>query len=97
MHWAITSGLIEVSMCVGFLWFFMDSLDKGFTFSQLVFVFCKVNVLLFSSLLNMIIASVGLWSVGRWVSGRMADWSVVGGFNKTQITLRFLKSGESQQ
>ena len=36
-------------------------------------MFCKVNILLFSSLLNMITASVGRWVGGRWVSGR---WSV---------------------
>ena len=41
-----------------------------------VFVFCKVNLLLFPSVLNMnycVSGSVGLWSVGPWV----------GGFNKT--------------
>ena len=44
-----------------------------FIFSA-VFVFCKVNILLFLSLLNLIIASVG-----RWVGG-----SVVSRFNKNQ-------------
>ena len=51
-------------------------------------MFCKVNILLFSSLLNMITASVNRWvggSVGKWL---VVDWSVVGGsvvggFNKT--------------
>ena len=36
-------------------------------------MFCKVNILLFSSLLSMIIASVGRWVSGRWWVGR---WSV---------------------
>ena len=37
-----------------------------------------MNVLLFSSLLNMIIASVVQWVCGRWVSGRwsVGRWSV---------------------
>ena len=58
-----------------------------------MFVFCKVNVLLFSSLLNMIIASVGRWFCGRLVGGSVGKlsvvgWSVVGGsvvggFHKT--------------
>ena len=53
-----------------------------------MFVFCKVNALLFSSLLNMIIGSVGRWVCGRWVGGSVGKWSVVGGsvvggFNKT--------------
>ena len=58
-----------------------------------MFVFCKVNVLLSSSLLNMIIGSVGRWVCGRWVGGSVGKWSVVGwsvvggsvvgGFNKT--------------
>ena len=52
-------------------------------------MFCKVNVLLFSSLLNMIIASVGWWVgglVGKWsvVGWSVVGGSVVGGFNKTQ-------------
>ena len=51
-------------------------------------MFCKVNIMLFSSLLNMITASLG-----RWVGGSVGQWSVVGwsvvrgsvlaGFNKT--------------
>ena len=44
-----------------------------------VFVFCKVNILLFSSLLNMITASVG-----PWVSGQLVGGSMVSRFNKTQ-------------
>ena len=48
-----------------------------------MFVFCKVNVLLFSSLLNMIIGSVGKWSV---VGG-----SVVGGFNKTRYNCVYIQ------
>ena len=55
-----------------------------------MFVFCKVNVLLFPSVLNMIIASVGPWVCGRWVRGSvgkwsMFGWSVVAGFNKTVL------------
>ena len=48
-----------------------------------VFMFCKVNILLFSSLLNMTTASVGRWvggSVGKW---SVVGWLVFGGFNKT--------------
>ena len=42
---------------------------------QAVFVFCKVNILLFSSLVNIITASVDRWvggqvGGGRWVGGR---------------------------
>ena len=37
-------------------------------------MFSKLNILLFSSLLNIITASVG-----RWVSGSVGKWSVVGG------------------
>ena len=48
-----------------------------------VFVFCKVIVLLFSSLLNTIITSVGHWVCGRWVGGSVVGGTVVGGFNKT--------------
>ena len=42
-----------------------------------VFMFCKVNILLFSSLLNMITASVGWWGSGRWSVGRwpVGRWS----------------------
>ena len=65
-----------------------------------VFMFCKVNILLFLSLLKMITASVGRWIGVRWVGGSMGKWSVVGwsvvsgsvvggsvvdGFNKTQF------------
>ena len=61
-------------------------------------MFCKMKIFLFSSLLNIIIESVGRWVGGsvvgsRWVgglvvSGRLVGWSVVGrsvvgGFNKT--------------
>ena len=52
-----------------------------------VFMFCKVNILLFSSKNDYCVSR----SVGRWVSGR---WSVVGGFNKThfsKILLNFNK------
>ena len=58
-----------------------------------MFMFCKVNIFLFSTRLNMITASVGQWLVGRWVGGSVRKWSVVGwsvvgglvvgGFNKS--------------
>ena len=53
-------------------------------------MFCKVNVLLFSSLLITIIGSVGRWvcvSVGKWlvVGWSVVSGSVVGGFNKTRL------------
>ena len=58
-----------------------------------MFVFCKVNILPFSSLLNIVVASVGHRAGGRWVDGSVDKWSVVGwsvaggvvvgGFNKT--------------
>ena len=69
------------------LWKQIDQrfLDKNF---PAVFMFCKLNILLFSSLLNMITASVGRWVSSRWVGGSVGkwsvvSWSVVGGFNKT--------------
>ena len=37
---------------------------------QAVFVFCKVNILLFSSLVNIITASVDRWVGGQVVGGR---------------------------
>ena len=46
---------------------------ERFYISPAVFMFCKVNILLFSSLLSMIIASVGRWVSGRWWVGW---WSV---------------------
>ena len=51
-------------------------------------MFCKLIILLFSSLSNMITASVSQWvggSVGNWslVGESMVGGSVVGGFNKT--------------
>ena len=54
-----------------------------------MFVFCKVNVSLFSSFLNMIIGSVGWWVGGSMCKWSVVGWSVVGGsvvggFNKTQ-------------
>ena len=48
-----------------------------------VVMFCKVNILLFSSLLNKINASGARWVGGRWVDGSVVGSSVVGGFNKT--------------
>ena len=50
-----------------------------------VFMFCKVNILLFSSLLNMITASVGWWGSDQWVGGSVGKWSVVGRFDKAHI------------
>ena len=44
-------------------------------------MFCKVNISLFSILLNMITASMGRWvggSVGWWVGGSVGKWSLVG-------------------
>ena len=41
-----------------------------------VFMFCKVNILLFSSLLNIIAPSGGRCVVGRWVGGSVGEWSV---------------------
>ena len=54
-----------------------------------MFVFCKVNVLLFSSLLITIIGPVGRWvggSVGKLsvVGWSVVSGSVVGEFNKTR-------------
>ena len=51
-------------------------------------MFCKVNILLFSSLLNIITESVGRWigeSVGKW---SVVRGSVVRGFKKTLTGLR---------
>ena len=55
-------------------------------------MFCKVNIMLFSSLLNMITESLGRWVGGRWVVWSVGKWSVVGwsvvsGFNKTHKNL----------
>ena len=57
---------------------FRDDRPKMFYIFPAVFMFCKVNILLFSSLLNMITASVDRWIVNRWVSGRwsVGRWSV---------------------
>ena len=49
--------------------------EVKFYIFQAVFVFCKVNILLFSSLVNIITASVDRWVGeqvvgGRWVGGR---------------------------
>ena len=53
-------------------------------------MFCKVNIMLFSSLLNVITESLGRWvggSVDKWsvVGWSVVGGSVVGGFNKTLI------------
>ena len=37
-------------------------------------MFYKVNTMLFSSLLNMITASLGRWIGGRWVGGSVGRW-----------------------
>ena len=52
-------------------------------------MFCKVNIMLFLSLLNMMTELLGRWVGGRWVGGSVVGWSVVGGlvvgeFNKTR-------------
>ena len=55
---------------------FLDNKSEvNFYIFQAVFVFCKVNILLFSSLVNIITASVDRWVGGqvvggRWVGGR---------------------------
>ena len=41
-------------------------------------MFCKVNIMLFSSLFNMITESLGWWVGSRWVSGSVGKKSVVG-------------------
>ena len=70
------TGLIEISMresnnCM----FFMEAnrsnifqiIDRRtFYIFLAVLMFCKVNILLFSSILNMITASLGRWVCGRW-------------------------------
>ena len=50
-------------------------------------MFCKVNIMLFSSLLNMITESLGRWVGGPCVGWSVGEWSVVGGFNKTHKNL----------
>ena len=42
-------------------------------------MFCEVNILLFSSLANIIPASVRRQFGARWVGGSLDKWSVVGG------------------
>ena len=59
--------------------FLGNKTEVKFYIFQVVFVFSKVNILLFSSLVNIITTSVGWWVGGRLVVGR----SVAGGFNKT--------------
>ena len=56
---------------------------------QAVFTFCKMNVLIFSSLLS-IKFSLGWWLLGRWVSGLMVRglvgrWSVGKWLVKTHL------------
>ena len=90
-----TSGLIEISMRESnYCMFFMEAnrskvfeiIDRRtFYIFPAVFMFCKVNILLFSSLLNMITASVGWWGSGQWVGGSVGKWSVVGRFDKARI------------
>ena len=54
-----------------------------------MFVFCKIDVFLLTSLLNrtllVIIGSVGRWSVSMWsvVHRSVGGGAVTGGFNKT--------------
>ena len=69
-----TSGLIEISMRESnYCMFFMETNrskvfkiigQRKFYIFPAVLMFCKVNILLFSSLLKIITASVG-----RWVGG----------------------------
>ena len=44
-------------------------------------MFCKLNIWLFSSLLNMILR--------QWVGGSVVGWSVIARFNKTQTEQTF--------
>ena len=51
-------------------------------------MFCKVNIMLFSSLLNIITSSLGRWTGGSVSKCSVIGWSVVagsvvGGFNKS--------------
>ena len=82
--------MIDSSVCV--LWKpinFLDNIPKYSYVFPLVLVFCKMNMLLLSSLPNMIIDSVSHWVGSRWVAGqvvggRFVGGSVVRGFNETQ-------------
>ena len=70
------SGLTEISMRESnYCMFFMEAnrskvfeiIDRRtFYIFPAVFMFCKVKILLFSSLLNMITLSVGWWVGGGW-------------------------------
>ena len=55
-------------------------------------MFCKVNIMLFSSLLNIITSSLGRWTGGSVSKCSVIGWSVVagsvvGGFNKSLALL----------
>ena len=88
-------GLIEISICESnYYMFFMEAnrskffaiIDRRtFYIFPAVFMFCKVNILLFWSLLNMITASMGRWVSGRW---SVVGGLVVGGFNKILLLYR---------
>ena len=67
----------------------MDNIPKYNYVFPVVFVFCKMNMFLLSSLPNMIIDSVSRWVGSQWVAGlvvggRLVGGSVVRGFNETQ-------------
>ena len=78
-----TCGLKEISMRQSNYCMFLMKANRSKVFKIInrrtfyifpaVFIFCKKNILLFSSLLKIITASVGCLVDGRWV----------GGFNKT--------------
>ena len=49
--------------------FFLDNIPKRSYVFPAVFVFCKMNMFLLSSLSNMIQDSASRWVGGRWVGG----------------------------
>ena len=85
MNWKKkTSGLIEISMRErNYCMFFVEAnrtkiIDRiRFYIFPAVAMSCKVNILLFSSLLNMITASHGRWVGDRWVCVSAGKWLVV--------------------
>ena len=62
--------------------FIKKIIDRSIQFNifPAVFVFCKIDIFLLSSLLNGILSvgSVSIGSVGQWVGGSVSKWSVVG-------------------
>ena len=77
MNWKKTSGLNEISMHE----------------SNYCMFFMEANRPKIFSIIDRRIASVRQWVGRRWVDGSvgkwpMVGWSVVGGFNKTHLSLR---------